>query len=83
LLIEPAARLAVDGPNLGAKYQATGVTQDTFNWKKGQTYTYINNYRFLGQGQAPNLTIHETWHVTVNANGTLTAVVDNVKISEK
>lgn len=38
------------GPNLGATYQGTGVTQDTFNAKKGQTYTFVNNYRCLGQG---------------------------------
>jgi len=69
------------GPNLGAKYQGTGVSQNTFALKKGQTETYINNYRCLGQGQAPNLTVHETWHITYNANGVLTAVVDNVKIT--
>lgn len=73
--------VVVVGPNMGAKYQATGVTQDTVNAKKGQTYTYINNYRWIGQGQAPNFMVHETWHITINANGELTAVVDNVKVT--
>jgi hypothetical protein len=75
--------IVVSGPNTGAKYNGAGVTQDQFNIKKGETYTYINNYRFIGQGRAPNLSIHETWHITVNANGEITAEPINVKITCK
>lgn len=71
------------GPNEGAKYNGTGGTQDQWNMKKGETYTFINNYRMIGQGKAPNYMVHETWHVTINANGEVTAVVDNVKVSCK
>jgi hypothetical protein len=73
----------IAGPNEGAKYNATGVTQDNWNIKKGQTITYINRYRMIGQGKAPNFSVHETWHITINANGELTADVLNVKITCK
>ena len=72
-----------DSPNLGAKYNATGLTQDTFSGKKGETYTFINNYRMIGQSKAPNFMVHETWHITINANGEVTAVVDNYKVKCK
>ena len=61
----------------GAKYQATGVTQDNFNAKVGQTSTYVNNFRIIGQGRGNNFLVHETYHVTVNANGVVTVVHDN------
>jgi hypothetical protein len=63
----------------GAKYQGTGVTEETFtvSLQNGQAhFTMINNFRIIGQGQSGNLLIHATVHVTINANGTATAVVD-------
>lgn len=65
------------GLTTGDKYQGTGVTQDQFNARVGETFTYINNFRIIGQGPRNNLLIHETVHVTVNANGTVTASVEN------
>jgi hypothetical protein len=66
------------GPVSGAKYQATGVTSDHFNIKGlPYTSTYINNFRIIGQGPGNNSLIHVNMHVTVNANGELTAYVDN------
>lgn len=67
----------------GDKYQATGVTQDQTNVKAGQTYTYVNNFRMIGQGPGNNYTVHTTFHYTVNANGELTVVHDNTKIDCK
>jgi len=72
-------RLSGTGQTSGDKYQATGVTQDSFNGKVGETYTSVNNYRMIGQGPGNNLLVHETWHYTVNANGDTTAGVDNYK----
>jgi hypothetical protein len=63
----------------GNSYIGAGVTQDNLNTKVGETSTYINNYRMIGKGQAPNFMVHETWHITINANGEVTAEVDNVK----
>jgi hypothetical protein len=67
----------------GAKYQATGVTQDEFNAKVGYEYTFVNNFKIIGQGGAANYLVHENFHVTVNANGTVTAFVDNFKFACK
>jgi hypothetical protein len=67
----------------GAKYQATGETQDHLNLKVGTQYTYVNNFKIIGQGQASDYRVHENLHITYNANGTLTADVDNFKITCK
>ncbi|MHC4151396.1 MAG: hypothetical protein ACYSSP_04770 [Planctomycetota bacterium] len=79
----PLKGIVVDGPNVDAKYNGTGVTQTQLNLKKGVTETYVNRYRFVGEGKAPNYSVHETWHITINANGELTAEPVNVKITCK
>ncbi|MEY2526758.1 MAG: hypothetical protein QOE73_1529 [Verrucomicrobiota bacterium] len=63
----------------GTKYQATGVTQDEYSYNGPFPYeeTYINNFRLIGQGPDNNLLVHDNFHVTVNANGYLTAIHDN------
>ena len=75
--------LSGTGLTSGDKYQGTGVTQDSFNGKVGRTYTFVNNYRMIGQGPGNNLLVHENMHITVNANGDVTAVVDNVRVDCK
>jgi hypothetical protein len=68
----------------GTKYQATGVTQDqeTVTTSGAAEFSFINNFRFIGQGPENNFTVHETTHFTVNANGVLTADVENLKIDQ-
>ena len=53
------------GWTTGDKYQGTGITRDIFGG------------RIIGQGTGNNFMMHENLHITVNANGTLTAYVDN------
>jgi hypothetical protein len=67
------------GQTSGLKYRATGVTQQTqtVNGNPPWNFTFINNFRFIGQGPGNNYMVHVTQHVTVNANGDLTSVVDN------
>jgi hypothetical protein len=67
------------GQVTGAKYQATGVTQGEFNTSFGSEETFVNNFRIIGQGPGNNFLIHENFHVTVNANGTVTAFHDNFR----
>ena len=62
----------------GDSYQATGVTQDHFNGKIGQTFTAVNNFRIIGTGPGNNYLVHSVDHYTVNANGTVTAVHDSL-----
>jgi hypothetical protein len=41
----------------------------------------INNYHIVGQGQATNMDLHETVHLTVDANGYITAWVSDYNFS--
>ncbi len=68
------------GLTTGDKYQGTGVTQTTSggSFVNGQfSDTFINNFRIIGEGPGNNFLIHQTFHITFNANGVLTAFVDN------
>ncbi|OLC57695.1 MAG: hypothetical protein AUH85_02690 [Chloroflexi bacterium 13_1_40CM_4_68_4] len=69
----------------GAKYQGTGVEQDEFTAASSGTSetTYINNFRIIGQGPGNNFLVHETLHLTLKANGDVTAFVDNFSIDCK
>ena len=73
------------GQTTGDRYNATGVTQTSTNIAGGGlpfTDTYINNFRMVGTGQnAVSYHVHTTFHVTVNANGEVTAFVDNTRIT--
>ncbi len=59
------------GETTGAKYQATGVTQER------------NNFRIIGQGPGNNFLVHETLHFTINADGTVTVFHDNFSVDCK
>jgi len=66
------------GQTTGAKYQATGETEFQTNAKAVPFETsFVNNFKIIGQGPSNNLLIHENLHLTVNADGTVTAVIDN------
>lgn len=65
------------GLTTGDQYHATGITRssfhiiDPFPWEN----TFVNNFRIIGEGPGNNLLVHETFHVTVNANGEVTSDV--------
>jgi hypothetical protein len=67
------------GQVTGVKYQATGVTQDEFKTSFGSEETFVNNFRIIGQGPGNNFLVHDNFHITVNANGTVTAFHDNFR----
>jgi len=74
------------GETTGIKYQATGVTEESFknSLQNGQAnLTFVNNFRIIGQGPGNNFLVHETLHITVNADGTLTVFHDNFSIDCK
>ena len=74
------------GETTGAKYAATGVTQQSFksSLQNGQSnLTFVNNFRMIGQGPGNNHLVHETMHITINADGTVTVVHDNFSIDCK
>jgi hypothetical protein len=45
-------------------------------------FTIVNNFKIIGQGPDNNYTVHENTQFTINANGDLTATVDNLKIDQ-
>ena len=65
------------GLTTGDKYQGTGITRDNFGGRIGFEETFVNNFRIIGQGAGNNLLIHDNFHITVNANGTVTSFHDN------
>jgi hypothetical protein len=71
------------GETTGSKYQATGITQESFKsaFQNGQAKdTFVNNFRIIGQGPGNNYLVHETLHFTINANGSVTVFHDNFSI---
>lgn len=71
------------GLTTGDSYNAVGVTQevDTLPLVGGAAeFTFINNFRLIGQGPDNNLQVKQTIHTTINANGDVTSVVDNTSI---
>lgn len=61
----------------GDTYQVTGAGNQTMTLGPGQTETFISQFPVIGPGPDNNLKLHTTTHVTVNANGEVTSVVDN------
>lgn len=73
------------GQYTGLGYRATGVTQDhqVSNVELPYTETMTNNYHIIGQGQATDMDLKETVHVTVDANGWVTAWVTDYNFACK
>jgi len=66
------------GQTTGVRYRATGITEFQTSAKAVPFETsFVNNFKIIGQGPGNNLLIHENFHVTVNANGELTALIEN------
>jgi hypothetical protein len=68
------------GLTTGDVYRATGVTQDQVTINGAGEFTFVNNFRIIGPGPGNNLLVHQTVHVTINANGDMTVDVDNSSV---
>ena len=74
------------GETTSDKYQGTGVTQESFktSLQNGQAnMTFVNNFRIIGQGAGNNFLVHETLHITLNADGNVTVFHDNFSVECK
>ena len=72
------------GETTGDKYQATGVTSTSFTQSlvNGKaTETFIDRFDIIGQGPGNNYSVHETAHLTINANGTVTVIFDDLTVT--
>jgi hypothetical protein len=67
----------------GTTYRATGLTRETlvFSPAGGFTQTFVNRFHIQATAGAESDVVSQTFHVTVNANGAFTAVVDHVSVS--
>jgi hypothetical protein len=70
------------GLTSGATYHATGETLGTTTIRAsgGISDTFVNNFKIIGEGSAPNFLETDVIHLTVNANGVVTATVDQSMI---
>lgn len=75
------------GQVTGDVYQPTGVTRSNINLDGSDgaplENTFVNNFRWIGPGPGNNLLVHATIHITVNANGDVTAEVVNTTVDCK
>ncbi len=82
-IIDNPQGISGTGLTTGDKYQGTGETRDSFNGLVGFEETFVNNFKIIGQGPSNNFLVHETFHITVNANGTLSVFLDNFSVECK
>jgi hypothetical protein len=70
------------GLTSGATYHATGETLGTTTIKAtgGISDTFVNNFKIIGEGSAPNYLQTDVIHLTVNAKGVVTATVEKSTI---
>ena len=75
------------GETTGQTYHATGITEESFpktSFQNGQAnFSFVNNFRIIGQGAGNNYLVHENFHMTFSANGALTVTHDNFSIDCK
>jgi hypothetical protein len=71
------------GTATGARYQSTGSENSVAVLTAGGTITesVTSSFLIVGQGDVPNFRLIVTQHITINANGEPTAVVDHVTTS--
>jgi hypothetical protein len=67
------------GLSSGSVYHGSGLTRSSLTDTSGPGYifTFENRSRFNTSGPGNNYQLHETLHITFNANGVVTTVVDN------
>jgi hypothetical protein len=65
----------------GNSYVGDETDNSTFNGRVGFEQTFTTNFNMISNGAAPNFYIHVLGHLTVNANGTVTANIFNISAS--
>ena len=69
------------GETTGSVSQATGETDEERNVQVGIQDTFVNNFKIIGHALASNFLVHENIHITILADGTVTASVDNFSVT--
>jgi hypothetical protein len=71
------------GLDTGTEYRFSGVVSIGENWTHSQsaeTFTLVDQHRFIAKGQDGNTVMQETVQVIFNANGELTVQRGDVKL---
>jgi hypothetical protein len=66
------------GETSGANYTINSADNMDFHIALGTNNTFAEHMNVIGQGNVPNFKVHFTGHVTVDANGNVTAFLDNL-----
>lgn len=68
----------------GRRYEAVGITREhdsgSLTGNQAQS-TFVNNFYMVGKGGAPSYKVHETTHVTIRPDGTLSVFHDRLRIT--
>ena len=69
------------GLTTGHKYQGTGDNRFSSSSRAAMSeFTFVNNFHVISTGAARNLLLHETVHVTINANGEVAASIMGISV---
>jgi hypothetical protein len=74
-------RVSGTGLVSGATYRGTGVTVSVLNLSPGVEQVMVNNFLLVGTGHTPSLRVQGNLVFVVDANGNVSAVVDNIRLS--
>jgi hypothetical protein len=69
------------GETSGLKYQAVSIVRGQLSGNVGYQSTSDETFNIIAQGSGNNIVVHANIHMTVNANGTVTADVYNYSIA--
>lgn len=64
--------------DLGNAYTGTQAQHDSMNGNVGEEETATSTFTIISHGSAPNFVAHSDFHITVNADGTVTSYHDNM-----
>ena len=73
------AQVQGTGAAAGTKYAASEELNDNLNLNTGATEeNFTHAFKLIAQGKDPNFKLLESFHVTINANGTVTVLRSNI-----
>jgi hypothetical protein len=69
------------GLTTGDRYRGTGNNRFSSSSRAAMSeFTFVNNFHLISAGAGSNLLLHETVHVTINANGEVTSSVMDIRV---
>lgn len=69
------------GQTTGDRYRGTGVTEQVMNTRFGSEESFVNIVNIIGQGPGNNFQLHQHVHVSVGADGQISADHSSLSIT--